>query len=136
MRLLGSQSVGRLAFTFRDRVDIEPIHYVLHNGRIVGRTQLGTKVNIVAHHPWVAFEVDDVRALFEWQSVVVHGRIEFPDPEGNPGERDAYARAVSAFRALVPDAFTADDPTPDRDLIFQIPIQELSGRGATMAATP
>ena len=95
--LLASQSVGRLAFTFRDRVDIEPIHFVYQAGWIFGRTQLGTKLNVLAHHPWVAFEADSVQSLFEWQSVVVHGRIEFPDPDGSPTERAHYERAVAAF---------------------------------------
>jgi nitroimidazol reductase NimA-like FMN-containing flavoprotein (pyridoxamine 5'-phosphate oxidase superfamily) len=64
--LLLSQQVGRLAFSFRDRVDIEPIHYVYADGYIYGRTQFGSKVTVLAHHPWIAFEVDDVRALYEY----------------------------------------------------------------------
>ncbi len=132
--LLASQSVGRLAFSFRDRVDVEPIHYVYENGWIFGRTQFGTKVNILAHHPWIAFEVDDVRALFEWRSVVVHGRIQFPDAEGAPTERDLHARAVAAFQRLVPDAFTDNDPTPARDLVFAIAVQEITGRAASPPA--
>ncbi len=129
--LLASQSVGRLAFTFRDRVDIEPIHFVYQAGWIFGRTQLGTKLNVLAHHPWVAFEADSVQSLFEWQSVVVHGRIEFPDPDGSPTERAHYERAVAAFQRLVPDAFTLDDPTPGREFAFAIAVQEISGRTAT-----
>ncbi|MCZ8203585.1 pyridoxamine 5'-phosphate oxidase family protein [Gemmatimonas sp.] len=129
--LLASQQVGRLAFTFRDRVDIEPVHYVFRDDRIWGRTQFGTKVQILAHHPWVAFEVDQVEALFTWQSVVVHGRIEFPDPDGSAQEQARYAAGVAAFRSLVPEAFTPTDPTPDRDLVFMIPVHDLEGRSAT-----
>ena len=133
--LLLSQQVGRLAFSFRDRVDIEPIHYVYADGYIYGRTQFGSKVTVLAHHPWIAFEVDDVRALFEWRSVVVHGRIEFPDPNGSPKEIAHYARAVERFRTLVPTAFDANDPTPARELAFMIAVQEMTGRGATIGAT-
>ncbi len=129
--LLASQHVGRIAFTFRDRVDIEPVHYVYRDGWIWGRTQHGTKVNILAHHPWVAFEVDHVEALFTWRSVVVRGRVEFPDPEGSVQEQERYAAGVDAFRSLVPAAFTENDPTPDRDLIFMLPADELEGRAAS-----
>jgi len=129
--LLASQHVGRLAFTFRDRVDIEPVHYVFRDGRIWGRTQRGTKVAILAHHPWVAFEVDRVEALFTWQSVVVHGRVEFPDPEGSLQEQEKYAEGVEAFRTLVPEAFTPADPTPDRVLVFMLPATDIEGRAAT-----
>lgn len=130
--LLASQHVGRLAFTFRDRVDIEPVHYVYRDGWIWGRTQHGAKVGILAHHPWVAFEVDHIEALFSWRSVVVHGRMEFPDPDGSALDQERYAMGVEAFRSLVPGAFTEHDPTPARDLIFMLPATELAGRSATM----
>ncbi len=133
--LLAAHHVGRLAYAFRDRVDIEPVHYVFSDGRIVGRTQFGAKVTVLAHHPWVAFEVDDVRALFEWQSVVVHGRITFPDPDGSSTDREEYAHGIEAFRSLVPTAFTAGDPTPARELIFVLHPQEVTGRAATSPAT-
>jgi nitroimidazol reductase NimA-like FMN-containing flavoprotein (pyridoxamine 5'-phosphate oxidase superfamily) len=129
--VLAAQSVGRLAFAFRDRVDIEPIHYVYRDGAVYGRTQFGTKVTVLAHHPWVAFEVDQVRALFDWESVVIHGRIEFPDPDGSPPQREMYADAVAAFRTLVPAAFTDTDPTPARELVFVIAVAEITGRAAS-----
>ncbi len=130
--LLASQHVGRLAFTFRDRVDIEPIHFVYADGHIYGRTQYGTKVNVLAHHPWVAFEVDEINAMFEWRSVVVHGRITFPDPDGSPYDVERFAHAVEMFRRLVPTAFAADDPTPARELAFVIAVLEMSGRAASL----
>jgi len=133
--LLASQHVGRLAFTFHDRVDIEPIHYVYADGHIYGRTQYGAKVHVLAHHPWIAFEVDEIKALFEWRSVVVHGRIEFPNPEGSYQDVKQFAHAVAMFRTLVPTAFDADDPTPARELAFVIAVQEMTGRAATSSGT-
>lgn len=130
--LLTAQQVGRLAYSFRDRVDIEPVHYVYHDGVIYGRTQPGTKMEVLAHHPWVAFEVDEVRALFEWQSVVVHGRIEFPEAHRSPAEHAKYQAGVDAFRRLVPTAFTAHDPTPERALVFVLPAAEVTGRAASL----
>jgi uncharacterized protein len=59
--LLGSRRVARLAYAFHDRVSIEPIHYVYDDGWLVGRTAPGSKLAALAHHPWVALEVDDVR---------------------------------------------------------------------------
>ena len=133
--LLMSQHVGRLAFSFRDRVDIEPLHYVYANGHIYGRTQYGTKVNVLAHHPWIAFEVDAITAQFEWRSVVAHGRIEFPDPDGSPQDVERFERAVEQFRTRVPTAFYADDPTPARALACVIAVQEMTGRATTIGGT-
>lgn len=128
--LLATQHVGRLAYSFRDRVDIEPVHYVFYAGNIYGRTQYGAKVDVLAHHPWVAFEVDRVESMFRWRSVVVHGRIEFPDPLGSVADRDRYAEGMAAFRTLLPTAFTTDDPTPGRELVFVLPVAEITGRAA------
>jgi len=69
--LLISKNVGRIAFSLHDQVDIEPINYVSDGEWIFGRTSKGTKLATLLHHPWCAFEVDEVRDLFDWSSVVV-----------------------------------------------------------------
>jgi uncharacterized protein len=130
--LLLAHHVGRIAYSFRDRVDIEPLHYVYHDGWLYGRTREGTKLHTLSHHPWVAFEVDEVSALFEWKSVVVHGRIEFPDPQRADADTLRHELAVTAFRTLVPEAFSERDPTPDRDVVWVLPLHTVEGRMATM----
>ncbi len=126
--LLSRHHVGRIAYSFHDRVDIQPIHYVLDDEWIYGRTGLGTKFATLAHHPWCAFEVDEVRDLFDWDSVVVKGHIELLDPElSSP---DACARGLELMRTLVPETFTRADPVPHRSILFRIHINELTGRSA------
>ena len=71
--LLARSHVGRLAFTHHDRVDIEPIGYISDGEWIFGRTSKGAKLSTLLHHPWCAFEVDEVRSMFDWSSVVVKG---------------------------------------------------------------
>jgi len=71
--ILARNNVGRLAFSLHDRVDIEPINYVFDSGWIYGRTSHGTKLSTIAHHRWVAFEVDEVHGIFQWSSVVIKG---------------------------------------------------------------
>ena len=48
---------------------------------LYARTSPGTKLTTVQHHPWVAFEVDEVHARASWQSVVVRGTIYFLEPD-------------------------------------------------------
>jgi nitroimidazol reductase NimA-like FMN-containing flavoprotein (pyridoxamine 5'-phosphate oxidase superfamily) len=134
--LLQAHHVGRMAFSFRDRVDIEPLHYVFDDGWIYGRTRDGAKMHMLSHNPWVAFEVDDVSALFEWSSVVVHGRIEFPDPLHREADTDRHAKAIDAFRTLVADAFRNNDPTPDRDIVWALPLHSVEGRMARRGVRP
>ena len=126
--LLADHTVGRLAFTLHDRVDIAPISYVNDHAWIFGRTSNGAKLATLLHHPWCAFEVDEVRGPFDWSSVVVKGTFYLLDPEiGSP---DTYQRAEELLRDLVPGTFSADDPAPHRDIVFGIFIQEITGRTA------
>jgi nitroimidazol reductase NimA-like FMN-containing flavoprotein (pyridoxamine 5'-phosphate oxidase superfamily) len=126
--LLASHHIGRLAFTFHDRVDIEPISYVYSDGWLYCRTAPGTKLAKLAHHPWVALEVDEISGPFDWQSVVAHGTAYF----FTPGREDAhYNAAVKALRMIDPRALTHEDLVPERTMLFRIHIDSLTGRGAS-----
>lgn len=127
--LLMRQNVGRIAFTRHDRVDIEPINYLSDGEWVFGRTSAGTKLTTLLHHPWCAFEADEVRGLFNWESVVVKGTFYLLDPE--EGSPDTYRRAQKLLQKLVPGTFSAHDPTPHRDIIFGIFVHEISGRAAS-----
>ena len=129
--LLARNHVGRVAFSFHDRVDLEPVHYVYADGWLYGRTAPGAKVAILRHHPWVAFEVDEVEGLFDWRSVVVHGVVDMPDGEGSPADREAYERILDRIRTVLPSALGASDPAPERVLPFRIHVDTISGRAAS-----
>lgn len=126
--LLARHKVGRLAYSLHDRVDIEPLNFVFDGEWIFGRTSMGTKLCTLAHHPWCAFEVDEVHALFDWTSVVVRGSFLLLDPES--GSTDTYDRAHRHLSALVPEMFSKDDPVPHRTILFGIYAQEITGRAA------
>ena len=97
--LLREHTHGRLAFSFRDRVDVEPIHFVFDDGWIIGRTGQGTKITVLHHHPWVAFEIDEVQSPFEWRSVVAKGTVYMLDPNGSATDEVARDRAIAAIDA-------------------------------------
>jgi nitroimidazol reductase NimA-like FMN-containing flavoprotein (pyridoxamine 5'-phosphate oxidase superfamily) len=128
--ILGRNNVGRIAFTMHDRVDIEPINYVFDSGWIYGRTSHGTKLSTIAHHPWIAFEVDEVKGLFEWKSVVVKGAFYLVDADTPVRQDPAFARGVELLRQLIPETLTAHDPTPFRHSVFRIHLDEVTGRAA------
>ena len=129
-QMLARNNVGRVAFTLHDRVDIEPINYVFDSGWIYGRTSHGTKLSTIAHHPWVAFEVDEVKGLFQWQSVVVKGSFYLVEPDTAVSRDPAFTRGVDLLRALIPETLTAGDPTPFRTTVFRIHLDEVTGRAA------
>jgi nitroimidazol reductase NimA-like FMN-containing flavoprotein (pyridoxamine 5'-phosphate oxidase superfamily) len=130
--LLLRNRVGRLAYSLHDRVDVEPIHYVYEAPWIFGRTSAGAKLLTLSQNSWCAFETDEVLGMWDWVSVVVKG------PFSQRGSRSAtwdYDQAVLALRRLLPTAFTAYDPTPQRDIVFGVHASEISGRGSVSNGT-
>ncbi len=126
--VLRRNHVGRIAFAWRDRVDVQPIHYVFAGGWIYGRTAPGAKLTAVSHNRWVAFEVDEVEEMFVWRSVVVHGAFHVLSPDGPEHERAAWQRGIELVQRILPAAFQEDDPVPFRTVLFRIAVQEASGR--------
>jgi nitroimidazol reductase NimA-like FMN-containing flavoprotein (pyridoxamine 5'-phosphate oxidase superfamily) len=126
--VLARNHVGRLAFIGEDhQVDITPIHYVFADGMLHGRTAAGTKLSVVAHRPWVAFETDEVEAAYRWRSVVVRGTIFRLDADHTAKE---YTETIELIRRVAPAALTPDDPTPLRDVLFRIDVGIITGRAA------
>lgn len=128
--ILRRNVVARIAYTFHDRVDIEPVHYVYDGAWLYGRTSFGHKLATLAHHSWLAVEVDETRDVFDWHSVVVHGRMYVLDPEGAPEERAAYEHALHLLRDLIPQTLDSNDPVPFRNVVFRISVDEVRGREA------
>ena len=130
--ILERHHVGRIAFSFHDRVDIQPIHYVFKDNWLYGRTSRGSKFATLVHNPWCAFEVDEIRGIFDWDSVVVKGHLELLDPE--LASQDAYAHGLELMRDIVPDTFRDHDPVPKRSILFRVHASEVTGRSARSAS--
>lgn len=129
IKLLARNNVGRLAYSHHNQVELFPIHYVYEDGWLYGRTSPGAKVTLLKHNHWIAFEVDEVKGLFDWQSVIVRGTFHSLS-NGFSYEEGARDRALQLTRRLVPTAFRSEDPAPFRTVLFRIYIDEITGRAA------
>lgn len=130
--LLKRNIVGRMAFSLQDRVGIVPVNYVYDEGWIYGRTQPGGKLVPILRNRRVAFEVDEQRGMFSWESVVVHGALYLIDPNGDDNEKTAYATALRLLRRILPGTLGTADPVPFRNQFFRIKASEISGRFAAL----
>lgn len=128
--LLARNKVGRLAFAFHDRVDIQPIHYIYERGWIYGRTSEGEKIATLEHNRWVAFEIDEIEDLFNWRSVVVHGSFWKLQPRGSPHAEELWAHAADLVSRIVPGSLTESDPVAFRHMLFRIAVADATGREA------
>jgi nitroimidazol reductase NimA-like FMN-containing flavoprotein (pyridoxamine 5'-phosphate oxidase superfamily) len=127
--VLAKNRVGRLAFTFHERVDIEPINYVVVDDETLAfRVVPGSRVDVLRHHPWVAFEVNELIGLEEWKSVVVHGAAYAVTDSGTAQERASYARVAKAMRYQLPAETHDADPLAERPIVLSLHIDALRGR--------
>lgn len=133
LSLLRRQTVGRLAFSFHDRVDITPIHYVYSQRWLFARTAHGAKMTTMQHVPWVAFEVDEIEGVFDWKSVVVHGTVYTMERDGGPNEARLWRTGIKRLERIVPGTGTDDDPVPFRTVVFGIHVDSMSGRMSSTA---
>jgi len=129
--LLSRNHVGRLAFSFHDRVDIRPINYAYSDNWIYGRTSPSDKLVTLTHNQWVAFEVDEVQGPFDWQSVVVRGSFYRLNDDAPPSQRETRVEALKLLRAFAPATLRGTDPVPFRTELFAIAIDQLTGRAAS-----
>ena len=137
-QILARNHVGRLAYARHKQIDIQPVHYILAEGWIYARGPFAETHEIVSGNAYgwqpVALEVDEVDDLFNWRYVVVHGGFYLIDRERSSAEAAAWQHGVELLQRLVPEAFRAHDPAPDRTVLFRISAQDLSGQAATAAA--
>jgi len=130
--VLFAHHVGRLAFVNEKLVDIEPVNYTAADGWLFMRSADGAKLEALAHTPYVAFEVDEIRGSFDWRSVVARGTIYLMADDDRYVDQATVDRAVSALRSFSPAALTDDDPTPSRRTVYGLHVDGLSGRSASL----
>ena len=132
--LLLRNHVGRLCFIRDGQPDVTPVHYVSDGKWIFIRSAPGAKMEAFAHHPYVAFEVDETSDTFDWRSVVARGTIYVLPGNGTRTEKKELDRAIRALRSFAPESFTEYDPTPARRIVYGVHVDELTGRVAKREA--
>ena len=102
-QLLHEQVVGRIGCHARGRTYVVPTTYAYIDGAVICHTGNGLKVRMMRENPEVCFEVEDLRHLPRWSSVVALGRYE--ELRGEDAER-ALDQLVARLGAT-PPALTA-----------------------------
>jgi uncharacterized protein len=73
---LKSQLIGRLGCSDGNKVYVVPITYAYNNGYIYGHTKDGLKIQMMRNNPNVCFEIDWMKDMSNWKSVIVYGTFE------------------------------------------------------------
>jgi len=71
--LLINQVTGRLGCHANGITYVVPINYVYRSPDIFAHAAEGKKIKMMREQPQVCFQVDDIRSIFTWQSVIAWG---------------------------------------------------------------
>jgi nitroimidazol reductase NimA-like FMN-containing flavoprotein (pyridoxamine 5'-phosphate oxidase superfamily) len=74
--VLRTATIGRIGCRDDDSVYVVPISFVYADGYAYAHSAEGRKLTLMRATPEVCFEVEDVRGLSDWRSVVARGAFE------------------------------------------------------------
>jgi nitroimidazol reductase NimA-like FMN-containing flavoprotein (pyridoxamine 5'-phosphate oxidase superfamily) len=134
-QLLHEQVIGRVGCHALGRTYVVPVTYAYIDGDIVSHTGDGLKVRMMRTNPNVCFEVEDLRRLPRWASVIAFGRYE----ELQGREADAALDQLVARLGVSPPAANAmpwqgagvyepGSHAQRSDVVFRIVLDEKTGR--------
>jgi nitroimidazol reductase NimA-like FMN-containing flavoprotein (pyridoxamine 5'-phosphate oxidase superfamily) len=134
--ILATNAVGRLGCSTQQKMYVVPVMYVYDGEFIIGHTVEGMKVNMLRQNPECCFEVDVMKDMANWQSVIAWGTFEELTGE------DANQAMEKLVNKLSPD-MPAESKQPSRmsalssqrvstftnnPIVYRIRLKEKTGR--------
>jgi uncharacterized protein len=74
--VLTSNVVGRVGCSSGQKIYVVPVSYAYDGVSIIGHTVEGMKIEFLRKNPECCFEVDEIKDLADWVSVIVWGTFE------------------------------------------------------------
>jgi nitroimidazol reductase NimA-like FMN-containing flavoprotein (pyridoxamine 5'-phosphate oxidase superfamily) len=74
--LLKDQVIGRIGCHSAETMYVVPVNYVYDGTNIYCHSAKGMKIDMMRENPQVCFEVDNIKEVTNWQSVIAWGKFE------------------------------------------------------------
>jgi nitroimidazol reductase NimA-like FMN-containing flavoprotein (pyridoxamine 5'-phosphate oxidase superfamily) len=74
--VLRASTIGRIGTAANGRTYVVPITYVYDGDSVYGHSVLGQKIRMMRANPEVCFEVEDIKDMANWRSVIARGHYE------------------------------------------------------------
>ena len=142
-RFLQSQIVGRIGCHGNGETYVVPISYAYDGTYIYARTYEGKKLDMMREEPRICFEVDTLRDLSEWKSVIGWGEFEeLKDPDERKHalqilmDRNLPILSSVTMHLSADWPFHSDDTDYTDGVVFRIKLVDKTGRFETNVASP
>lgn len=123
--VLKNNFLGHIGCRDGDKTYVVPVSYVYDGKFIIAHSQLGLKIEMMRKHPYVCFQIEEIKDFTHWKSVIVWGIY-----QEMTEERDrSYATKLFSQHNI--HMKLDDHPTHKkitRSVIYRIVIDERTGR--------
>jgi hypothetical protein len=144
--LLHTQCIGRIGCHDQESVYVVPISYAYENNSIYCHAYEGKKIDIMRKNPGVCFQVDEMKDMANWKSVIAWGEFE----ELNGDKEKIQALLLLLHRQLpMPSSITTHlgkswpfTPPNTQELVkipgitFRISLRKKTGRFESTSESP
>lgn len=141
-RVVSSQIIGRIACHANNTTYIVPISYAYDGTYVYGHTREGLKMQLMRKNNQVCFEVEEIKDMANWKTVVAQGRFEElkDEPERDYALKMLTARILPLISSETTHLyplwpFPTESISTIRGIVFRILLNEKSGRFETNAVT-
>lgn len=141
--LLKTQIVGRIGCYSDGETYVVPISYAYDGSYIYCHTHEGKKAAMMRKNPNVCFEIDELKDMANWKSVIVQGVFEElkEKHERNVAMQTLLGRYLPIMSSVTTHLgehwpFQPDDTTEIKGLVFRIKVIQKTGRFETNEHTP
>ncbi len=133
--VLEHQVLGRLGCHSRGKTYIVPVNYAYNSGYIYGCSKKGMKIRIMRQNPAVCFQVDELKDIANWRSVIVWGKFE--ELKKKKERNKALQILMNHPSSLISSVLTHDSPYwpfsideagSIKGIFYRILIKEKTGR--------
>jgi uncharacterized protein len=126
--VLERQTIGRIGVSAGGRTYVVPVTYVYDGDSVYGHSVLGQKIVMMRRNPEVCFEVEDIKDMANWRTVIASGRYE--ELAGDVAA--AAARLIAARLGPLTTSHTAGPsgraPSGTPHVSYRIRLGERTGR--------
>lgn len=141
--VLQTQVVGRIGCSADGETYVVPISYAYDGNFIYCHSYEGKKMAIMRKNPKVCFQVDNMRDMANWKSVIVQGNFE--ELLNQDEKAEAMHALLHRYLPLVSSVtthlgknwpFEPDDISEINGVVFRIAVIEKTGRFETSSQSP
>ena len=133
--LLKNQTIGRIGIHADEKTYVVPVTYVFNDSSIYAHSRKGLKIEMMRKNPKVCFEIDAVRDMANWESVIAWG--DYEEILDNEQKVKTMKMLVEKIRPLLASETVgllahAEEHKRDVDgmtaVVFRLKLREFTGR--------